>query len=394
MTLRTGLCKIAAFINSVALSAAVLLVSGCDTGGGSGQWIPSNIINVATMSTEITPVSLSSTLQGRVKAIRSANIHPQVSGIITERLFKQGDTLQKGAPLFQIDAQNFSIDVEASAAALMNAEAVLALQQSKLDRLSKLVVNHSASKEAFETARFNQKMAAANVQQRKAELARSKLQLHYSTVTAPISGTIGEVMITEGALVSPADNQAMAKIQQIDKVYIDVRQTAAKIMQLRQSKENRPVTILVSDNRADDMQGHTLFSDISVDESTGDLMVRIEVDNPKQVLLPGMFVRVLLSQPPIDVVKVPQQAVLRHGDGDPYVNVIIADKAEAREVTIAGIQDGKYIVINGLGAQEIVIIEGNENLRPDVELNQSVWLSTKKALTEPVAMALTVSEED
>lgn len=394
MMLRTGQRKIAAFINSVALSGSVLLLSGCDTSGGSEQWSPSNIINVATMSTELTPVELSSALQGRVKAIRSANIHPQVSGIITERLFKQGDTLQKGAPLFQIDSQNFAIDVEASAAALMNAEAVLALQQSKLDRLSELVVNHSASKEAFETAQFNQKMAAANVQQSKAELARSKLQLHYSTVTAPISGTIGEVITTEGALVSPADNQAMAKIQQIDKVYIDVRQTAAKIMQLRQSKQNIPVTILLSDNRNDDMQGHTLFSGISVDESTGDLMVRIEADNPKQLLLPGMFVRVLLPQPAINVVKVPQQAVLRHGNGDPYVNVIIDGKAEPREITIAGIQDGQYMVINGLVAQEKVIIEGNENLRPDVELKQSVWLSATKPLAKPVEMALTASEED
>lgn len=371
----TGQSKKTALMNVAILLGGAILLSGCVDNQVDEELTPADIIHVATVNTTIAAVQLVDTLQGRVKPLRSANIHPQISGIITQRLFKQGDTLQKGDSLFQIDPQSFAIDVEVKQAALLKSQADLGLRQSNLDRLSKLVKTNATSKEAFDIAQFNQKMAAAGVNQNRAELHRSQLQLNYTTVTAPISGTIGEVISTEGVLVSPTDNKPMAVIQQIDSVYIDVRQTVAGMRKLRQLPKNVSVSIQPSDSRDDDITGHILFSGISVDENTGDFIVRIEAENPNQRLLPGMFVRVLIPLPLINAVEIPQQSVHRRGNGEPYVNVLAEGKAKQRQVTIAGLKDGQYIVTTGLNAQETVIVTGNEKLRPGVVINATRWSS-------------------
>ncbi|QQX78754.1 efflux RND transporter periplasmic adaptor subunit [Shewanella sp. KX20019] len=365
-----------AILNRTAMLGAILLLSGCGETSAEQPWAGPNIVNVSTVTATLIPVTLFDTLQGRVKPLRSANIHPQISGIITERLFKQGDRLKKGQPLFQIDPQTFAIDVAIKHAALKRAQADLALQQSQLDRLTELVKTQAVSKESFEAAQFNQQIAAASVLQNQAELQRSQLQLSYSTVIAPINGTIGAVITTEGALVSPTDSMPMAIIQQIDKVYIDVRLPVEKLPQLRQvlaAGDELGVTVELSTTPDDDIVGQILFSGISVDENTGDLTVRIEADNPKLKLLPGMYVRTKIPMPTINAAVIPQQALQRRGNGDPYVNVIVNEKVERRAVTVAGLKQGQYIVSTGLRAQDKVIVAGNEKLRPDVELKQMAW---------------------
>ncbi|QFU23774.1 efflux RND transporter periplasmic adaptor subunit [Shewanella eurypsychrophilus] len=341
-----------------------------------------NTANVATIDAQFSEVTLYDELQGRVRPLRSAEIRPQVTGIIIQRLFRQGDTLTHGDPLFQIDQDAFEIDIDIKQAALSQSLANLALLQTQLNRLATLDRTEAVSKQAFEDASFNQQIAAATVEQNRAQLEHSKLQLKYARVSAPISGIIGEALVTEGALVISNDAKPMAVIQQIDKVYIDVRQPASKLSQIRKfldgkgsnNKQGLAVTVQFSENRAEDIKGSILFSGISVDENTGDLIVRIIADNPNQLLLPGMYVRTQIPRRKLQAVRIPEQAVLRTSSGDPYLFVVVDGNYERRELVIEGIQSGEYLVSQGLSNKDTVIVSGQENLQQGAQLSLSTWL--------------------
>lgn len=338
--------------------------------------------NVATIDAQFSEVTLYDELQGRVRPLRSAEIRPQVTGIIIQRLFRQGDTLTHGDPLFQIDQDAFEIDIDIKQAALSQSLANLALLQTQLNRLATLDRTEAVSKQAFEDASFNQQIAAATVEQNRAQLEHSKLQLKYARVSAPISGIIGEALVTEGALVISNDAKPMAVIQQIDKVYIDVRQPASKLSQIRKflddkgsnSKQGLAVTVQFSEDRAEDIKGSILFSGISVDENTGDLIVRIIADNPNQLLLPGMYVRTQIPRRKLQAIRIPEQAVLRTSSGDPYLFVVVDGNYERRELVIEGIQNGEYLVSQGLSNKDTVIVSGQENLQQGAQLSLSTWL--------------------
>ncbi|MCJ8303097.1 efflux RND transporter periplasmic adaptor subunit [Shewanella sp.] len=359
-----------------------MLVTAC--GEGVSDEFPqySNTANIATIAVQMSQVTLYDELQGRVRPLRTAEIRPQVSGIIIERLFRQGDTLSQGDGLFQIDKHAFDIDIDIKQASLRQSQAKLALLQSQLDRLRELDSTNAVSKQAFEEASFNQQIAKATVQQNHAQLAHSQLQLAYARITAPISGIIGEALVTEGALVTNNEAKPLAVIQQIDKVYVDVRQPASKLSQLRnllESKQGKAskrytVTVQFSQDRTEDLKGQILFSGISVDENTGDLIVRILVDNPQQTLLPGMYVRTLIPRHRLQAIRIPEQAVQRSSSGAPYVFVAVGDEFEQRTLKIDGIQDGDYIVSQGLKDGDLVIVSGQENLQQGAQLNITTWL--------------------
>ncbi|MCL1064072.1 efflux RND transporter periplasmic adaptor subunit [Shewanella benthica] len=359
-----------------------MLVTAC--GEGVSDEFPqySNTANIATIAVQMSQVTLYDELQGRVRPLRTAEIRPQVSGIIIERLFRQGDTLRQGDGLFQIDKHAFDIDIDIKQASLRQSQAKLALLQSQLDRLRELDSTNAVSKQAFEEASFNQQIAKATVQQNHAQLAHSQLQLAYARITAPISGIIGEALVTEGALVTNNEAKPLAVIQQIDKVYVDVRQPASKLSQLRnllESKQGKAskrytVTVQFSQDRTEDLKGQILFSGISVDENTGDLIVRILVDNPQQTLLPGMYVRTLIPRHRLHAIRIPEQAVQRSSSGAPYVFVAVDDEFEQRTLKIDGIQDGDYIVSQGLKDGDLVIVSGQENLQQGAQLNITTWL--------------------
>lgn len=359
-----------------------MLVTAC--GEGVSDEFPqySNTANIATIAVQMSQVTLYDELQGRVRPLRTAEIRPQVSGIIIERLFRQGDTLRQGDGLFQIDKHAFDIDIDIKQASLRQSQAKLALLQSQLDRLRELDSTNAVSKQAFEEASFNQQIAKATVQQNHAQLAHSQLQLAYARITAPISGIIGEALVTEGALVTNNEAKPLAVIQQIDKVYVDVRQPASKLSQLRnllESKQGKAskrytVTVQFSQDRTEDLKGQILFSGISVDENTGDLIVRILVDNPQQTLLPGMYVRTLIPRHRLQAIRIPEQAVQRSSSGAPYVFVAVDDEFEQRTLKIDGIQDGDYIVSQGLKDGDLVIVSGQENLQQGAQLNITTWL--------------------
>jgi multidrug efflux system membrane fusion protein len=359
-----------------------MLVTACSEVISDQSAPYSHAANIATITAQMSNVTLYDELQGRVRPLRSAEIRPQVSGIITQRLFRQGDTLKQGDALFQIDPQAFEIDIDIKQASLLQSQANLALLQSQLARLITLDRTQAVSKQAIEETRFNTDIAAATVQQNQAQLEHSQLQLQYARVTAPISGFIGEAMVTEGALVGRDDTQPLAVIQQIDKVYVDVRQPASKLSQLRhqlkssQEKTEKELTVTVrySPNSMDDVTGKILFSGISVDENTGDLIVRILADNPQQNLLPGMYVRTQIPRQQLQAIRIPEQAVKRSSSGEPYAFVVIDGKFEQRMLNIEGIQNGDYIVSQGLKKDDVVVVTGQENLQQGAQLTLSTWL--------------------
>ncbi|MGF1885930.1 efflux RND transporter periplasmic adaptor subunit [Photobacterium profundum] len=346
------------------------------------------VANVSVLKAEKKSVTLFDELQGRVVAFRTAEIRPQVSGIITERLFKQGEMTAKNQPLFQINKEPFLIDIKEKEASLAQSNVNLLLAKRKYTRLQALDKSSAVSKQAYEEAVFNQQKASANVMQNEATLEQSKLNLKYATIRAPISGIIEQALVTEGTLVNKGDSQALAIIKQIDKVYIDVRQPASKLSTLRKllskgeatNQKGLGVNIKLSDDSSEDIVGKIVFSGISVDLNTGDLIVRIVADNLKRTLLPGMYVRTEVPRRSLNAFLLPQQAIQRASNGEAFVSVVTASNdAIKRSVTLDGIQDHQYVVSSGLKNGDSVIIEGYENIMPGVELNVSDWNPSAQA---------------
>jgi len=346
------------------------------------------VANVSVLKPENKLVTLFDELQGRVVAFRTAEIRPQVSGIITERLFKQGEMTEKNQPLFQINKEPFLIDIKEKEASLSQSKVEFLLAKRKYIRLQALDKSSAVSKQAYEEAVFNQQKASANVMQNEATLEQSKLNLKYATIRAPISGIIEQTLVTEGALVNKGDSQALAIIKQIDKVYIDVRQPASKLATLRKllskgeatNQKGLIVNIKLSDDGSENMAGKIVFSGISVDLNTGDLIVRIVADNFKHILLPGMYVRTEVPRRSLNAFLLPQQAIQRASNGEAFVSIVTAsNEAVKRSVTLDGIQNHQYVVSSGLKSGDSVIIEGYENIIPGVELNVSAWYPSAQA---------------
>lgn len=332
---------------------------------------PVSILEVKPLSVE-----LKDDLTGRVAPVRVAEIRPQVTGIIQERLFVQGADVRAGQPLFQINPAPFKAEVETSAAALMRAEAALSRAQIQVKRLQPLVEGDAVSRQTYDDAVSAKDQAAAEVAQAKAELSRRKLDLQFSTVDSPINGRIEQSIVSEGALVSPSDNTSLAKVQQINEVYVDVRQPAESLDLLREAteagKKELHVEILKASGKPFDVEGKVLFSGLTVDEATGDVLVRILVNNTKRELLPGMFVRARLTLASFDdALLVPQEAVTRTGD-DAWVWLLSeGNKVRQVHVQIGELIDRSYRIDKGITAGDKVIVSGLDRMSEGAEVTPS-----------------------
>lgn len=356
------------FRDCALLATVVIALTGCDDGTPEPPPPP---VQVAVMTLVPARVELTEDLPGRVAALRVAEIRPQVSGIVRQRLFEQGAEIRAGDPLFQINPAPFKADAEMAAAALQRAEAALARAQVQTRRLEPLVQAEAISRQTYDDAASQRDQAAADVAQARATLARRQLDLKFATVDAPISGRIDQTLVTEGALVSPTDSSPMARIQQVDQVYVDVRQPATSLDAIRQALASQqadrnpalPVTVLRSDGTPYDTGGRILFSGISVDAGTGDVLLRILVDNARRDLLPGMFVRARVPRASYaDSLMVPQQAITRVG-GKPLVWVIgEGDIVGARPVELGELIERRYRIRAGLEAGQRIVVEGTERL--------------------------------
>jgi len=381
--------------------AAVLGLSLLSACGMEGAEMPPAAPPPVTITT-VQPESLSVTevFPGRVAALRVAEIRPQVSGIVQRRLFEEGAEVRAGQPLFAINAAPFKAEAKVAAAALQRAEAALARAQQQVDRLAPLAKAEAVSRQSYDDALTERDLAAADVAQARATHERRKLDVAFSTVDAPISGRIDQALQTEGALVAANDSTPMARIVQIDQVYVDVRQPASALAAIRQQLEVAgakgrasaavPVTVLRSGGEPMDLKARVLFSGMSVDMGTGDVLLRVLVENPKRELLPGMFVRARLPMARYDgALRVPQQSVQRGPSGAQVWVLTPANEARLVDVTLGELTDHHYRVASGLRAGDRVVVTGMDRLSAGVKVDLATAsaASTPDAAGRPVAAA-------
>lgn len=361
------------------MSAAMLM--GCKKNAEEIQTEqPPAVVSVFTAQQQ--PIHLIENLPARVAAYRIAEIRPQVGGIVEKVLFTQGSDVKTGQSLFKINSDILQADVESNQATLQRAQAEVIRLKSLLGRYEQLLSSHAISQQEYNNTETAYHQAKADVAQLKAALTRQKLNLKYSTVTAPISGRIGQILVTEGALVGQADTKAMAVIQQINQVYVDVKQSISEYEKLQEALQQGTVSdvqpqvvILNSQGKPYQAKGKLLFSDTNVDPDTGDVTIRILVNNSQQELLPGMYVRVNINRAVIDnAILIPERAIQHDISGKTNVTVINSQgQTIVKPVQLGQRYQSNYVVTNGLSAGEKVVVEGAERIQPDQKLKIKIW---------------------
>ena len=318
-----------------------------------------------------------------------------------KRTFEEGAFVKQGQVLFKIDPRSYQASVQNAKAALSRAEANKVQADLKLKRYKPLVEINAISKQEYDDAIAAAKQASADVEAAKATLVNNKLNLEYATVTAPISGRIGRAMVTEGALVGQNEATLLATIQQINPIYLNLTQSSAELLKLRQmmqsgalkdaEKSGLKVTMVMEDGSIYPHTGKLLFSDISVDPTTGELALRALFPNPDNMLLPGMFVRARLEQAVNEnAITVPQQAVQHTNDGSQVIVINQENKAEIRQVKTTSAIGNRWLVTEGLQPGDRVIVEGLQKVRPGSPVNPVEWvdpMAPAKAPAETPAAA-------
>lgn len=320
---------------------------------------------VAVIKAKPQSVSLSTDLPGRLEPSREAQVRARATGILLKRHFNEGSDIQAGQKLYQIDPAPYDAALQSARASLAQAEAKLAETQATANRYKPLVQVNAVSQQEYDMAVAAAKTAAAQVEAAKAAINTASIDRGYANVTAPISGRIGRSLVTEGALVNQQEGTQLALIQQIDPMYLNVTQSAAEILRLRenlskdQEKHGAEVEIRFRDGKVYPHKATLLFTDLTVDPGTGEVLLRATVPNPDGLLLPGMFVRAHIEQEKLDdVILIPQQALTRGSHGDTVLVIKDDGSFENRPVTVDGQTNHQWIVSSGLEAGEQVLVEG------------------------------------
>nr|WP_257152585.1 MULTISPECIES: efflux RND transporter periplasmic adaptor subunit [Vibrio] len=347
---------------------------------------------VTTTTTQPQQLDVYEELPGRVKAVRVAEIRPQVAGIVQHRLFKQGAEVKAGQSLFQIEPAPFAAEVDTAKANLQRAQVTYQRALDKEQRLKPLVEADAISRQEYDDVVLQRDQAAAEVAVAKATLTRRELDLKFANVKAPISGLIEQTLVTEGALVSSTDATPMTRIQQIDQVFVDIRRPASSLEAMREAlaanSDGEPsiagtkIEILRSNGTPYQVKGEILFSGINIDEGTGDVLLRVLVDNSQRLLLPGMFVKAKVLYSSYDnALMVPQQAVT-HLAGAPHLWSIDQEGyAHLKPVKLGELIDGQYHVKSGISKGENIVIEGKERLEDGILVDQRKWEESEVLLT-------------
>ena len=335
-------------------------------------------------------------LPGRIAPTRVADVRPRVSGIIVERLFRQGSEVKEGDPLYRIDQRPFEVEVQANQAALAKAQATHERAAQQARRIAFLAKERTAPEIENEKAIAAEKESAADVEARQADLARARLSLDYSTIRAPIDGIVGAAQLSEGALVVQNDTATLASIQQIDPVYADFTEPVSELLRLRRAFEAGDleriapdaikVRLVLDDGTLYPIAGKLLFSEAKVEANTGQVTLRGEFANPKRELLPGMYVRVRIEQGiDSDAIAVPQQAVQRNSGGASEVFVVKDDNRVAPQpIRTGAVQDGQWLVTDGLKAGDKVVVEGFQKFVAGDKVKPLIWTDAADASNDVV----------
>lgn len=354
-----------------------LALTGCDDKQDQqgGQQMPE--VGVVTLKTE--PLQITTELPGRTVAYRIAEVRPQVSGIILKRNFVEGSDIEAGVSLYQIDPATYQATYDSAKGDLAKAQAAANIAELTVKRYQKLLGTQYISKQEYDQALADAQQATAAVVAAKAAVETARINLAYTKVTSPISGRIGKSSVTEGALVQNGQASALATVQQLDPIYVDVTQSSNDFLRLKQELANgslkqengkAKVDLVTSDGIKFPQSGTLEFSDVTVDQTTGSITLRAIFPNPDHTLLPGMFVRARLQEgTKPTALLVPQQGVTRTPRGDATVLVVGADnKVETRQIVASQAIGDKWLVTDGLKAGDRVVVSGLQKVRPGAQV--------------------------
>lgn len=365
MTIHFRLLPLSGFIVCAAL------LSGCDGQDGQQQHAQAPAVSVYTVKSA--PLSVTTELPGRTDAYRVAEVRPQVSGIVLRRNFTEGGDVNAGDSLYQIDPATYQAAYDSAKGDLAKAQAAARIAHLTVKRYVPLVGTQYVSKQEYDQAVATAQQADAGVTAAQAAVESARINLAYTKVTSPISGRIGKSSVTEGALVTNGQATALATVQQLDPIYVDVTQSSSDFMHLKQSSLQKgdgssSVQLLMENGQPYPLKGTLQFSDVTVDESTGSITLRAIFPNPQHMLLPGMFVRARIdegTQP--DAILVPQQGVTRTPRGDATV-MVVNDKNQVESRTVVAPQavGDRWLVTEGLKNGDRVIVSGLQKVRPGV----------------------------
>ncbi|MBW3885723.1 multidrug efflux RND transporter periplasmic adaptor subunit MtrC [Neisseria meningitidis] len=396
-------------MRAAALAAAVALVlSSCGKGGDAaqggqpaGREAPAPVVGVVTVHPQT--VALTVELPGRLESLRTADVRAQVGGIIQKRLFQEGSYVRAGQPLYQIDSSTYEANLESARAQLATAQATLAKADADLARYKPLVAAEAVSRQEYDAAVTAKRSAEAGVKAAQAAIKSAGINLNRSRITAPISGFIGQSKVSEGTLLNAGDTTVLATIRQTNPMYVNVTQSASEVMKLRrQIAEGKllaadgviAVGIKFDDGTVYPEKGRLLFADPVVNESTGQITLRAAVPNDQNILMPGLYVRVLMDQVAVDnAFVVPQQAVTR-GAKDTVMIVNAQGGMEPREVTVAQQQGTNWIVTSGLKDGDKVVVEGISiaSITGAKKVTPKEWALSENQAAAPQSGVQTASE--
>lgn len=382
----------------IAIMLIALAYGGCSRTPPSFQGGPPEVAVLKVVSQQ---VILTTELPGRVSAYRIAEVRPQVSGIIQKRLFTEGSNVKAGDVLYQIDPAPFQAAYDNAVSALERSKANLPAIKQRYERYRELINQKAISQQEFDDVTAAYKQAEADINYWKAAVETARINLGYTKVVAPISGRIGKTNVTEGALVTANQPMALTTIQQLDPVYVDIPQSTVELMDLRKRLEEGKINYLAGDQSKVKLaledgtiypkEGTIQFRDVTVDPTTGSVIIRAIFPNVNEKLLPGMFVRAIVKEGVNkNAILIPQESVQRDPKGNPYVFIIDKEsKVQIRPVVLDRAMGNKWLISKGIAPGEQVVVEGIQRLRPGVpvkvtEFNEGKHRADKEA-TYPVS---------
>jgi membrane fusion protein, multidrug efflux system len=392
--------------------ALAALMAGCDSRSGAGAASASAPASAAASAAPGPPpaevgvvtvapqtLGLSTELPGRLEASRVAQVRARAAGILQKRLFVEGSEVKAGQALFKIDAAPYQAAAASAQAALARTQANLTQAAAQAERYQPLAEAKAISQQEFIAAVAAHKQAQADVAAAKAALQVAQINLSQASVTSPISGRIGRALVTEGALVGQGEATALAVVQQVNPLYVNFTQSTADVLRLRKAlgsgklsaasaAQASSVRVVLEDGSEYPRVGKLLFSDLTVDASSGQVTLRAELPNPDGLLLPGMYVKVRIEQAQVNNgMLLPQQAVTRTAQGDSVMVVSPQGKVAPRPVKVGLAQGGQWLVTEGLQAGEQVMVDGFQKLRGPGLVKAVPWSAASASAASAPASA-------
>jgi membrane fusion protein (multidrug efflux system) len=386
--------SVAAIIVVIAVASSAGLTA-CSKPAGMGPPPAQGTPAVGVITVQSQNVTINTELPGRTAPVLIAEVRPQVTGLVRSRNFVEGSEVQAGEVLYEIDPATYRANTDSAEAALAKAKANLQSTRLKAERYKELVAIKAVSQQDDDDAAASLQQAEADVASAGASLQTARINLAYTRITSPISGRIGKSSVTAGALVTANQTTALASVQKLDPIYVDVTQSSVAVMRLRralaQGNLNAAATarvgLLLEDGSRYPLEGKLQFSDVTVDPNTGAITLRAEFPNPKRELLPGMYVRAVVEEgSKHDALLVPQQALTRDASGKPLAYVVTGDsKLEQRPLQIERAIADRWLVNSGLKAGDRLVVDGLQNAHPGAVVQVVPYTATSTALTSPTS---------